>query len=46
MNKKKLVTKIMTAVIAGGVLLSSGSYVFAKSNVTAPTGANTKNTRS
>lgn len=33
MNRKKLMSKIMTAVIAGGVLLSTGSYAFAKSNV-------------
>ena len=42
MNRKKLISKIMTAVIAGGVLLSTGSYVFAKSNVSGTTGAHKK----
>lgn len=42
MNRKKLISKIMTAVIAGGVLLSTGSYVFAKSNINGTTGARTK----
>lgn len=42
MNRKKLISKIMTAVIAGGVLLSTGSYVFAKSNVNGTTGSNKK----
>lgn len=42
MNRKKLISKIITAVIAGGVLLSTGSYVFAKSNVSGTTGAHKK----
>lgn len=42
MNRKKLISKIMTAVIAGGVLISSGTYVFAKSNVKGSTGVKTK----
>lgn len=42
MNRKKLISKIMTAVIAGGVLLSTGGYVFAKSNVSGTTGAHKK----
>lgn len=39
-NRKKLMSKILTAVIAGGVLFSSGTYVFAKSNAAKATGTN------
>lgn len=42
MKSKKLMSKVITAVVAGSVLLSTGSFVFAKSNADGTTGDNTK----
>lgn len=42
MKSKKLMSKVITAVVAGSVLLSTGSYVFAKSNTDGTTGVNAK----
>lgn len=41
MNRKKLMNKIITAVIAGGVLISTGTAVFAASTSSSSTGTNT-----
>lgn len=41
MNRKKIMNKILTAVIAGGVLVSAGTAAFAASTSSSSTGTNT-----